>query len=76
MILWSTHRIAALLSLDVDLGCQSAVGCQAAEMVLLERQLEHSKRLHEYQIEEIKRNLFRLHKLINEKQLENDKLDE
>ncbi len=45
-------------------------------MVLLERQLEHSKRLHEYQIEEIKRNLFRLHKLINEKQLENDKLDE
>ena len=50
--------------------------CQAAEMVLLERQLEHSKRLHEYQIEEIKRNLFRLHKLINEKQLENDKLDE
>jgi hypothetical protein len=46
------------------------------EISTLERQIEHIKALHELRIDERKRKLFRSHRLIKEKELENDRLNE
>ena len=46
------------------------------EISTLERQIEHVKALHELRIDERKRKLFRSHRLIKEKELENDRLNE
>jgi hypothetical protein len=46
------------------------------EISTLERQIEHVKALHELRIEEKKRKLFRSHRMIKEKELENDRLNE
>jgi hypothetical protein len=46
------------------------------EINTLERQIEHVKALHELRIDERKRKLFRSHRLIKEKELENDRLNE
>jgi hypothetical protein len=46
------------------------------EISTLERQIEHVKALHELRIDEKKRKLFRGHRLIKEKELENDRLNE
>jgi hypothetical protein len=46
------------------------------EINTLERQIEHVKALHELRIDEKKRKLFRSHRLIKEKELENDRLNE
>ena len=46
------------------------------EVSTLERQIEHVKALHEVRIDEKKRKLFRGHRLIKEKELENDRLNE
>jgi hypothetical protein len=46
------------------------------EINTLERQIEHVKALHELRIDEKKRKLFRGHRNIKEKELENDRLNE
>lgn len=46
------------------------------EISTLERQIEHVKALHELRIDEKKRKLFRSHRMIKEKELENDRLNE
>jgi Co/Zn/Cd efflux system component len=42
----------------------------------LEKQIEHSQHLHELKVQDMKSRLFRAHKQIREKELENNKLTE
>uniref|UniRef100_A0A7S3D8R0 Cilia- and flagella-associated protein 43 n=1 Tax=Palpitomonas bilix TaxID=652834 RepID=A0A7S3D8R0_9EUKA len=48
----------------------------AAEIALLEKEIEHGQRVHQYQVSEIRKALSRYNRLVKEKELENVKLDE
>eukprot|EP00294_Goniomonas_avonlea_P007777 CAMPEP_0114562008 /NCGR_PEP_ID=MMETSP0114-20121206/12300_1 /TAXON_ID=31324 /ORGANISM="Goniomonas sp, Strain m" /LENGTH=1687 /DNA_ID=CAMNT_0001747665 /DNA_START=89 /DNA_END=5153 /DNA_ORIENTATION=+ len=48
----------------------------AAEVATLEKQLEHAKDLHDIRVDEMKRKLFKIHRSIREKEVENEKLEE
>jgi hypothetical protein len=46
------------------------------ELQTLEKQMAHGQHLHELKVQDMKARLFRAHKQIREKELENNKLTE
>jgi len=68
-LLWVTKELQTIIKGGDD-------DRKAAENQTLEKQIEHCKQLHELKVEDMKRRLFKAHKQIREKELENNKLSE
>jgi hypothetical protein len=68
-LLWVTKDLQATIKGGDE-------GRKAAENSTLEKQMQHSKKLHALKVEDMKKRLFKGHKQIREKELENGKLDD
>jgi len=68
-LVWVTKELQSVIKGGVD-------HLKSAEIATLEKQLEHNKHLHDMKVQEMKQRLFKAHKQIREKELENNKLVE
>ena len=68
-LLWVTKDLQSVIKGGAD-------DRKQAQIHTLEKQMDHSQKLHELKVQDMKSRLFRAHKQIREKELENNKLTE
>ena len=68
-LLWVTKDLQSVIKGGAD-------DRKQAQIHTLEKQMDHSQKLHELKVQDMKSRLFRAHKQIREKERENNKLTE